>query len=102
MPPMPEIDVPLKRLRFGQTARRDSWWGPQALTFAILSSFIIYATWAAFQGNHYFYGPYLSPFYSPEIFGVSPHAWIHRPSFLPSWFTVALLILGAPAGFRLT
>jgi hypothetical protein len=102
MPPMPEIDVPLKRLRFGQTARRDAWWGPQALTFIILSSFIVYATWAAVQGNHYFFGPYLSPFYSPELFGDSPHAWFHRPGWVPSWFTVALLILGAPAGFRLT
>ena len=63
---MPEIDVPLKRLRFGQTARRDLWWGPQALTFAILSAFIVYAPWAAFQGANYSYGPYLSPSCSPH------------------------------------
>jgi hypothetical protein len=101
---MPELDVPLKRLRVGQTSRRDAWWGPSLITFVILFSFIVYATWAAFQGNHYAFGPYLSPFYSPEIFGDSPHAWFHKPSWIPGWlpFTPALLILWAPAGFRLT
>ena len=40
-----------------------------------LSTFIIYSTWAAFQAQHYAFGPYLSPFYSPEIFGSSSHNW---------------------------
>ena len=48
---------------------------------------------------------YLSPFYSPEIFGSSPHA-IFGPKgdWWPSWllFSPALLVLWAPAGFRLT
>ena len=105
MPRMPELDVPLKRLRVGQTARRDAWWGPPLVIFLILGSFITYATWAAFQGVHYTHGPYLSPFYSPELFGDSPHAWFGpKPSFIPDWlpFTPSLLILWAPAGFRLT
>jgi len=102
---MPQLDVPLKRLRVLQTSRRDAWWGPQAVTFAILTGFIVYATWAAFQGVHYTYGPYLSPFYSPEIWGSSHHAILGpAPSWLPRWlpFTPALLILPFPAGFRLT
>jgi hypothetical protein len=102
---MPTLDVPLKRLRVGQTARRDAWWGPPLVTFLILGSFIVYATWAAFQGEHYTYGPYLSPFYSPELFGDSPHALFGpKPAWIPDWlpFTPALLILWAPAGFRLT
>ena len=37
--------------------------------FSILGAFVVYATWAAFQGDHYAFGPYLSPFYSPELFG---------------------------------
>ena len=61
--------------RFGATMRRDAWWVQPAVVFLVLSSFIVYATWAAFQGAHYTYGPYLSPFYSPELFGDSPHAW---------------------------
>jgi hypothetical protein len=98
---MPELDVPLKRLRFGQTARRDAWWRAPAATFVILSSFIVYATWAAMQGDHYEWGPYLSPFYSPLLFGA--HAWFGaKPTWLPTWVTPALLILWAPAGFRLT
>src|SRR5262245_52547145 len=98
---MPELDVPLKRLRFGQTARRDAWWRAPAATFVGLSAFILYATWAALQGAHYEWGPYLSPFYSPLLFGEK--AWFGaKPTWLPIWVTPALLILWAPAGFRLT
>ena len=42
---------------------------------SVLGAFVVYATWAAFQGNHYEYGPYLSPFYSPLLFGEGPHSW---------------------------
>src|SRR5215212_6092808 len=90
---------------FGQTARRDAWWATPAAVFTVLSAFIVYATWAAFQGQHYTYGPYLSPFYSPELFGPTEHAWFGTlPSWWPNWvpFSPALLILWAPAGFRFT
>ncbi len=56
-------------------------------------------------GAYYTYGPYLSPFYSPELFGDSPHAWFGpKPAWWPGWlpFSPALLILWAPGGFRLT
>ena len=100
-------DVPhqLTRRRFGETMRRDAWWVQPAVVFLVLSSFIVYATWAAFQGAHYTYGPYLSPFYSPELFGDSPHAWFGpKPGWWPAWlpFSPALLILPFPGLFRLT
>jgi hypothetical protein len=90
---------------FGRTSRRDAWWIQPVLVFAGLSAFVVYSTWAAFQGVHYWSGPYLSPFYSPELFGDSPHAWFGpRPGGWPAWlpFSPALLILWAPGGFRLT
>jgi hypothetical protein len=68
-------------------------------------AFVVYSTWAAFQGNHYHFENYLSPFYSPEIFGDSPHALFGaKPAWIPNWvpFSPALLILWAPAGFRFT
>jgi hypothetical protein len=95
----------LKRRAFGETSRRDAWWVTPLATFLGLSAFIVYATWAAFQGTHYTHGPYLSPFYSPEIFGDSPHSWFGpRPGWWPGWlpFSPALLILWAPGGFRFT
>lgn len=89
----------------GVTARIDLWWIRPLVIFIVLSAFIIYATWAAFQGEHYAAGAYLSPFYSPELFGDSPHAWfgpkpVWWPLALP--FSPALLILWAPGGFRFT
>src|SRR5262245_49336952 len=101
---MASADISLRR-SFGQTSRRDAWWLVPALVFLGLSAFVVYSTWAAFQGEHYTFGPYLSPFYSPELFGSSPHAWFGpKPGWWPSFvpFSPALLILWAPAGFRLT
>jgi hypothetical protein len=90
---------------FGQTSRRDAWWVVPAVVFTMLSAFLVYATWAAFEGRNYTYGPYLSPFYSPEIFGDSPHAWFGpKPDLWPAWlpFSPALLILPFPGLFRFT
>lgn len=97
--------VTLRPQRVALTLRRDRWWLAPATTFVVLSTFIGYATWAALQNAHYSYGNYLSPFYSPVLFGDSPHAWFGpKPGWLPSWlpFSPALLVLWAPAGFRLT
>jgi hypothetical protein len=91
--------------RFGETGRRDVWWIQPLVVFLALSTFVVYATWAAFQGEHYTYGPYLSPFYSPEFFGSSPHSWFGpKPAAWPAWlpFSPALLILPIPAFFRVT
>ena len=102
---MAHAQLPVIRRRFGETMRRDRWWVQPAIVLTILSSFIVYATWAAFQGRHYAHGPYLSPFYSPELFGDSPHAWFGpRPEWWPGWlvFSPALLILPFPGLFRVT
>ena len=101
---MSSIDVPLERGRFGQTARRDFWWVQPLLTFLGLGAFIVYSTWAAFQGDHYRFGPYLSPLYSPEIFGQpGDDSWFGQlPAWMPCFVTGAMLILWAPGGFRFT
>ncbi|HWE29131.1 MAG TPA: succinate dehydrogenase [Polyangia bacterium] len=99
---MARVDVPLSRLRFGETQRRDNWWVTPLVVFTILSSFLVYATWAALQGAHFTYGPYLSPFYSPLLFAPE-HSWFGaQPKWIPPYVTVAMLILPIPAGFRLT
>jgi hypothetical protein len=79
-----------KMEKFLETSRKDNWWlAPLAVAMG-LGLFGIYSGWAAFQGNHYEWGPYLSPFYSPLI--------------IVDWwkFSPAFLILWAPAGFRAT
>lgn len=101
---MSSIDVPLHRGGFGSTSRKDNWWLQPLLVFLGLSSFMVYSTWAAFQNEHFRFGPYLSPFYSPELLG-SPDAWFGpKPGWWPAWmpFSAAILILWAPGGFRFT
>ena len=98
------LDV-LNRRSFGETARRDAWWVQPLVVFLGLSAFIVYSTWAAFQGAHYRFGPYLSPFYSPEVFGDPATSWFGgKPGWWPGLipFSAALLILWAPGGFRFT
>jgi hypothetical protein len=99
------VPLPLTSRHFGETTRRDAWWLQPLLVFVGLSAFIVYATWAALQGNYYRHGPYLSPFYSPELFGDPQHAWFGaHPGWWPTWlvFSPAILILWAPGGFRVT
>jgi hypothetical protein len=102
---MAHAQLPVFERGFGATMRRDPWWAQPTVVLLILSSFVVYATWAAFQNAHYTFGPYLSPFYSPELFGSSPHAWLGpKPGWWLGWlpFSPALLILPFPGLFRVT
>jgi len=103
--------VSITRRSAGETMRNDLWWVQPLLTFLGFSAFIVYSTWAAFQGAHYAYGPYLSPMYSPLIWEaagqpLSGHAWFGAwPAWMPNIIlplTPAFLILWAPGGFRFT
>jgi hypothetical protein len=110
---MPGIPLPLQR-SFTETKRSDNWWLPPAAVLLGLSAFIVYSTWAAFQGTNYTVPgtSYLTPFYSPQLFytkAAEPvpagHAWFGElPDWWPSWlpYSPAFLILWAPAGFRFT
>ena len=99
------------------TLRTDRWWVEPMLTALGFLCFVIYSNWAAFQGDHYWYGSYLSPFYSPILFvdpsraGAAPveHAWF---GLWPDWLrniwphdfptSPAWMILGGPLSFRAT
>ncbi len=87
-----------------RTLRRDRWWLQPALTALALLLFVVYATWRAFEGRHYFAMPYLSPFYSPCL---STSCVPHSAEFgtpIGDWWRLspALLILVFPLGFRMT
>jgi len=73
--------------------------------FTVFMAFIAYANYRVFTGGHYWLGNVVSPFFAPEIYGDSPHAWLGpKPGWVPAWlpFTPALLILPFPLMFRLT
>ncbi len=105
------------RAGLAATFRTDRWWIEPLWTGLGFLGFIVYSTWAAYQGAHYFYHGYLSPMYSPLLFsdptrpgsaplehawfGVWPH-WLQSlwPPFFPS--SPAWLVLLGPLSFRLT
>jgi hypothetical protein len=105
--------LPTQR-KFGQTSRPDAWWVQPLAVFLGFSAFIVYSTWAAFHPLYngtcaYWYNGnganYLSPFFSPEIVGYTPHALFGgKPAWWPGWmtFSPAFFVLWAPAGFRFT
>jgi len=98
--------LPVPR-RFGETSRRDAWWVQSTVTGLVFLAFILYATWAGYSNADYEFGPYLSPMYSPLLFGPSAHSWFGGPA-IPAWwpsplhYSAAALILIFPLSFRLT
>ena len=82
-----------------EARRHDAWWVEPLIIVVVLTSFGIYATWAALQNANYYAAPYLSPFYSPCLAANCAHVTL--PLF-GSWWTLspAFLILWIPAGFR--
>ena len=86
-----------------RTLRQDRWWLSPLITFVVFTGFVVYATWRAFSGEHYYASPYLSPFYSPCLTSacVEGSADLGRPvTFWP--LSPALVILVVPLGFRMT
>jgi hypothetical protein len=99
--------VPVKIVTrgYGDTQRRDAWWVGPLVVFLVLGGFVVYASWAAFQNAYYEWGPYLSPFYAPVIYGDSTHALLGpKPAWWPGFapFSPALIILPFPGLFRFT
>ncbi len=84
-----------------ESRRRDAWWAEPLAVVVVLTSFGLYALWAALQNGNYYAAPYLSPFYSPCISVNCVHVTL---PLIGSWWTLspALLILGIPLGFRVT
>src|SRR5215831_18803167 len=103
---MAKIDVPLSRLRFGETARKDTWW-VQPLVWGVL--FVVgfgYLSWGIIQPHNYWAPPYLTPLASPLIYGEGPHAWFghEAPSWWPSFLPLlpGLFIIAFPGAFRIS
>jgi len=93
-----------------RTLRTDKWWLQPLMTFGVLFSFVIYATFRAFENANYYSeaNDLISPFYSPclseacapgaTISGFTPvSAEIFNFALSP-----ALIILIFPLGFRMT
>ncbi len=84
--------------------RTDKWWIQPLISVAVLLSFIVYATFRAFENKYYFAEPLISPFYSPCLAQncADGASLLGRP--IGGWWTIspALLILVFPLGFRMT
>ena len=96
---MQAIPVKIVPQGFGETRRRDWWWIEPMIVVVVFSSFLGYGTWAALQNAHFEFGPYLSPFYAPVLWGESHHA-VFGPR--PDWWPAGAVLPGAahPADSR--
>ncbi len=89
------------------TLRTDRYWVQPVVTFVVLTSFVAYASWAAFVNKNYYVGAsfnrdLISPFYSPCLVASCVPGAAHTPT-IPWWqISPALLILIFPLGFRMT
>jgi hypothetical protein len=77
----------------GATDRRDAWWAGPLATGFVLAFFVVYATYRALVNRYFEVGPYISPFYSPNI-----EDWFGT-TFA---FSPAVFILWIPGLFRVT
>lgn len=86
------------------TLRKDRYWIQPVVTLVVLTSFVGYASWAAFVNKDYFVhaSNLISPFYSPCLASSCTSGSTIGPTI--SWWTLspALLILIFPLGFRMT
>ncbi len=91
-----------------RTLRTDRWWLQPAITVAVLASFVVYASFRAFEAKNYFAEPLISPFYSPCLTSRCPEgaSLLGHPFGTIALFGMAispaLLILIFPLGFRMT
>jgi hypothetical protein len=116
---MSEAAFNLKRKAFGFTLRTDRWWVEPLAVLLGLSAFVGYSLWAAWQADHYWvgghegFGGYLSPMYSPVLFGdaaepgsAPAHHYLlgNFPAWWPNWLPASpsFLIFVFPALFRFT
>jgi hypothetical protein len=85
-----------------RTLRTDRWWLAPLTTFVVFTGFVIFATYRAFAGDHFFVEPYMSPFFSPCVAADCKGA-TSLPIIADWWrLSPALLILVFPLGFRMT
>ena len=93
-----------------RTLRTDRWWIQPAITVGVLLSFIVYATFRAFERNYYYVAEdhMISPFYSPCLSTICVEGAAHFGTPIGSValfgfiISPALFILIFPLGFRLT
>ncbi len=102
---MEAVPVKIVPRGFGETSRRDAWWVEPLVVFVVLGRSSSTRRGRRSRTRTTTFGPYLSPFYSPVLFGDSPHAWFGpKPAWWPALlpFSPALLILPFPGLFRFT
>ena len=97
-----EDDLRVSRRHGELIYRQDRWWLQPLLTAVALVLFIVYATFRAFQNDHYFAEPYISPFYSPCLTTACEGDTFPELFTGPAWISPALYILIFPLGIRMT
>lgn len=88
------------------TMRRDAWWLQPVVTFAVLTAFVVYATFRVFENRYYVADNgayhYATPFGNPDFSFLVPGILSGLPTVGPFLLYPGILILPFVAGFRFT
>ena len=88
------------------TRRQDAWWVQPLVTFLVLTSFVVYATYRVFENAHYIADNgayhYATPFGNPDLTGFVPGLLVAIPVLGQFLLYPGVLILPFVAGFRFT
>ena len=96
---MAYANVSLKQRAAGETMRRDAWWTQPLFVFLGLSTFILYSTWAAFQGAHYWARPKRRRLSFAFLFARDFWELATRDSWCETWLVaVVAILLAGPSG----
>ena len=100
---MPQAELTLSRRSFGQTTRPDRVVGAANAVFLGFSAFIIYSTWAAFQGESLFRPAPFAVLFAGNLRRIAAClVWPNQPGGRRGWPFRPPLLIWAPAGFRFT
>jgi hypothetical protein len=93
---MAEISAPADYIeRVSSVQRNDRWWVEPFVTMGFYTLFILYGLLRVFENQHSHWGPYLAPFYAPDLV-----TWFGLDRYLP--LSAAFYVAGFPLLFRLT
>ena len=94
------VDAPGRAQIGAKTLRTDRWWIQPAITWAMLTAFVVYSAWRVFSGEFYYASPYVSVYFSPCLATDCAEGALPGGPISWWWLSPALLTAWIPLTFR--